>query len=64
MGASAMAVPGWPAFAFCTMSIDSVLIVSMESCSISEFANVPPAVGFPASVTAKQWPLRRLGSRP
>ena len=31
-------MPGWPAFACCTMSIDSVLIVSMESCSISVFA--------------------------
>src|SRR4051795_11380936 len=31
-GASAIAVPGWPAFACCTASIDSVLIVSIESC--------------------------------
>jgi hypothetical protein len=31
--------------AFCTASIDSVLIVSMESCSISEFGNAPPRGG-------------------
>src|SRR4051794_2540632 len=31
-GASDIAVPGWPAFACCTASIDSVLIVSIESC--------------------------------
>jgi hypothetical protein len=42
------------------MSIDSVLIVSMESCSISEFANAPPGIDFPARVTAMREPRRRL----
>ena len=29
-------MPGWPTPAFCTASIDSVRMVSIESCSISE----------------------------
>src|SRR6185437_14379351 len=37
-GASAIAVPGWPAFACCTESIESVRMVSIESCSMSVFA--------------------------
>src|SRR5690349_16742795 len=50
-GASAIAVPGWPAFACWTASMDRVRIVSMESCSISELGNGPPAVAFRASVS-------------
>src|SRR5436190_3396891 len=37
-GASAIAVPGWPAFACCTESIASVRMVSIERCSMSVFA--------------------------
>ena len=32
-GASAIGVPGWPEFAFCTASIESVRIVSTHSSS-------------------------------
>src|SRR5436305_13239584 len=49
-GASAIAVPGWPAFACWTPSIDSVRIVSIDSCSMSEFVMdhlVEPLVSFP-----------------
>src|SRR4051812_30562927 len=42
------------------MSIDSVLIVSMESCSSSEFANAPPGIDFPARVTGTPGSSRRL----
>src|SRR6476646_1828 len=45
-----MAVPGWPAFACCTASIDSVRMVSIESCSMSEFATkhlIEPLLPFP-----------------
>src|SRR5271165_6568745 len=34
-GASAIGVPGWPLFAFCTASIESVRTVLMQSCSKS-----------------------------
>jgi hypothetical protein len=34
-GASAIAVPGWPAFAFCTASIERARIVSIDSRRIS-----------------------------
>src|SRR5437868_5907774 len=41
-GASAIAVPGCPAFACWTASIASVRIVSIESCSRSRSATVAP----------------------
>src|SRR3954470_21935351 len=45
------------------MSIDSVLIVSMDSCSISEFANAPPGIDFPARVTGTPGSSHRLSRR-
>src|ERR1019366_6187622 len=41
-GASAIAVPGWPALAYCTASIDRPRIVSIESLRMSVSASTGP----------------------
>src|SRR5579862_8103302 len=50
-GAMAMGVPGWPEFAFCTASIDSVRMVLMQSWSrsLSDGLNVASR-GFAPSI--------------
>src|SRR6185503_1726454 len=54
-----MAVPGWPALACWTASIESVRIVSIDSCSLvfvslATTATIPPMAGLIASRLRKE----------
>src|SRR3954453_7081627 len=57
MGASAIGVPGWPEFAFCTASIDRVRIVSMQSLSRACLSVAADVMSLPLGLRLRSIPL-------
>src|SRR5215212_414461 len=57
MGASAIGVPGWPEFAFCTASIDRVRIVSMQSLSRACLSVAADVMSLPLRLRLSSIPL-------